>query len=69
MAMLAADTSIIDERVLNGLKDTYAALGVPIEPTIQAIQAMKEGGDPASRGLKQARKWMFTWITSFNGLS
>ena len=41
-AMLAADTSIIDERVLNGLKDTYAALGVPIEPTIQAIQAMKE---------------------------
>jgi allophycocyanin beta subunit len=41
-AMLAADTSIIDERVLNGLKDTYAALGVPVEPTIQAIQAMKE---------------------------
>ncbi len=41
-AMLAADASIIDERILNGLNDTYAALGVPIEPTIQAIQAMKE---------------------------
>jgi allophycocyanin beta subunit len=41
-AMLAADTSILDERVLNGLKDTYASLGVPIEPTIQALQAMKE---------------------------
>jgi allophycocyanin beta subunit len=41
-AMLAADASIIEERVLNGLKDTYSALGVPIEPTIQAIQAMKE---------------------------
>lgn len=41
-AMLAADKSILDERVLNGLKDTYQSLGVPIEPTIQAVQAMKE---------------------------
>ena len=41
-AMLAADTSILDERVLNGLNDTYSSLGVPIEPTIQALQAMKE---------------------------
>ena len=40
-AMLAADASILDERILNGLKDTYASLGVPIEPTIQAVQAMK----------------------------
>ena len=41
-AMLAADTSILDERLLNGLNDTYSSLGVPIEPTIQALQAMKE---------------------------
>lgn len=41
-AMLAADASILDERVLNGLNDTYSSLGVPIEPTIQALQAMKE---------------------------
>ena len=41
-AMLAADTSILDERVLNSLRDTYLSLGVPIEPTIQAIQALKE---------------------------
>lgn len=41
-AMLADDASILDERVLNGLKDTYSSLGVPIEPTIQAVQAMKE---------------------------
>ena len=41
-AMLADDPSILDERVLSGLKETYDALGVPIEPTIQAIQAMKE---------------------------
>lgn len=40
-AMLAADTSILDERVLNGLRETYRSLGVPVESSIQAIQAMK----------------------------
>jgi allophycocyanin beta subunit len=41
-AMLAGDPAILDERVLNGLKETYNALGVPISATVQAIQAMKE---------------------------
>ena len=41
-AMLAGDTSILDERVLNGLKETYNSLGVPIGATVQSIQAMKE---------------------------
>ncbi|WP_448561251.1 allophycocyanin subunit beta [Trichothermofontia sp.] len=41
-AMLAGDPSILDERVLNGLKETYNSLGVPISSTIQAIQAIKE---------------------------
>ncbi len=41
-AMLAGDASILDERVLNGLKETYNSLGVPVVSTIQAIQAMKE---------------------------
>ncbi|ABB56358.1 allophycocyanin subunit beta [Synechococcus elongatus] len=41
-AMLAGDTSILDERVLNGLKETYNSLGVPIGATVQAIQAIKE---------------------------
>ena len=41
-AMLAGDPSILDERVLNGLKETYNSLGVPIGATIQAIQSMKE---------------------------
>jgi allophycocyanin beta subunit len=41
-AMLAGDPSILDERVLNGLKETYNSLGVPSGSTIQAIQAMKE---------------------------
>lgn len=41
-AMLAADPSILDERILEGLRDTYLSLGVPIEPTIQVLQAMKD---------------------------
>jgi len=41
-AMLAGDPSILDERVLNGLKETYNSLGVPVGATVQAIQAMKE---------------------------
>ncbi|NEP58569.1 MAG: allophycocyanin subunit beta [Symploca sp. SIO2G7] len=41
-AMLAADTSLLDEQVLNGLKDTYLSLGVPLATTVDAIQAMKD---------------------------
>jgi len=41
-AMLAGDTSILEERVLNGLKETYNSLGVPVGATVQAIQAIKE---------------------------
>ncbi|NHC37040.1 allophycocyanin subunit beta [Scytonema millei] len=41
-AMLADDPSIIEERVLFGLKETFSTLGVPIQPTVQAVQAMKE---------------------------
>jgi len=40
--MLAGDTSILEERVLNGLKETYNSLGVPVGATVQAIQAIKE---------------------------
>ena len=61
--MLAGDTSILDERVLNGLKETYNSLGVPIGATVQAIQAMKEvvAGLVA---LMLARKWVSTSTTS-----
>ncbi|MEL6555304.1 MAG: allophycocyanin subunit beta [Cyanobacteria bacterium J06621_11] len=41
-AMLAGDSSILDERVLNGLKETYNSLGVPVGATIRAVQSMKE---------------------------
>jgi allophycocyanin beta subunit len=41
-AMLAGDVSILDERILNGLRETYNSLGVPIGGTIRAVQALKE---------------------------
>lgn len=41
-AMLAGDPSILEERVLNGLRETYNSLGVPIGGTVRAVQAMKE---------------------------
>ncbi|MEO1095031.1 MAG: allophycocyanin subunit beta [Cyanobacteria bacterium J06638_28] len=41
-AMLAGDASILDERVLNGLKETYSSLGVPVGATVRSVQAMKE---------------------------
>jgi allophycocyanin beta subunit len=41
-AMLAGDPSILDERVLNGLKETYNSLGVPVGATVRAVQSMKE---------------------------
>ena len=41
-AMLAGDVSILDERILNGLRETYNSLGVPISATIRAVQSLKE---------------------------
>nr|QFV16945.1 allophycocyanin B18 chain [Cyanidioschyzon merolae]QFV17124.1 allophycocyanin B18 chain [Cyanidioschyzon merolae] len=41
-AILAGDMSILNERVLTGLADTYNSLGVPIGPTIIGINQLKE---------------------------
>lgn len=41
-ALVAGDTDVLDERVLEGLRETYNSLGVPIGPTVQGIQIMKE---------------------------
>ncbi|WP_287129422.1 allophycocyanin subunit beta [Candidatus Cyanaurora vandensis] len=57
-AMVAGDTSVIDERVLNGLKETYNSLGVPIPSTIVGINAMKNvvagmvGGEAGAEAAK-----------------
>jgi phycobilisome core component len=41
-ALIAGDTNVLDERVLQGLRETYNSLGVPIGPTVVGIQIMKE---------------------------
>lgn len=40
-ALLAGDASVLDDRCLNGLKETYSALGVPTSSTVRAVQIMK----------------------------
>ena len=41
-AFLAGDASILDNRCLNGLRETYSALGIPTISVISAMQKMKE---------------------------
>lgn len=40
-ALLAGDPSVLDDRCLNGLRETYQALGVPTGSTARAVQIMK----------------------------
>nr|YP_010338482.1 allophycocyanin beta 18 subunit [Rhodaphanes brevistipitata]UNJ18432.1 allophycocyanin beta 18 subunit [Rhodaphanes brevistipitata] len=41
-ALVAGNNNILEERVLDGLKDTYNSLQVPIAPTIRSIDFLKE---------------------------
>nr|YP_010337349.1 phycocyanin beta subunit [Pulvinaster venetus]UNJ16934.1 phycocyanin beta subunit [Pulvinaster venetus] len=41
-AMIAGDSSVLDDRCLNGLKETYQALGVPSASVAVGVQKMKE---------------------------
>jgi len=41
-ALLADDVTILDERVLNGLDDTYKSLGVPTGPTVRVIALLAD---------------------------
>ncbi len=41
-ALVAGDNDVLDERVLEGLRETYNSLGVPGGPTVRGIQIMKE---------------------------
>jgi phycobilisome core component len=41
-ALVAGSMDVLDERVLQGLRETYNSLGVPIGPTVSGIQIMKE---------------------------
>lgn len=41
-ALMAGNNNILNDRVLNGLRDTYNSLGVPIAPTARSIQILQE---------------------------
>ena len=41
-SLLADDVTILDERVLNGLDDTYKSLGVPTGPTVRGIALLAD---------------------------
>jgi phycocyanin beta chain len=41
-AMLAGDVSVLDDGCLNGLRETYIALGTPTASVARAVQKMKE---------------------------
>ncbi|MBK4729172.1 phycocyanin subunit beta [Oxynema sp. CENA135] len=41
-AMLAGDASVLDDRCLNGLRETYQALGTPGGTVASGIQKMKD---------------------------
>nr|QCI04435.1 Allogcyanin beta 18 subunit [Antithamnion hubbsii] len=41
-ALIAGDTDILNERVLDGLRDTYNSLSVPLSPTVRSIRILEE---------------------------
>jgi phycocyanin beta chain len=41
-AMIAGDSSVLDDRCLNGLRETYQALGVPGASVALGVEKMKE---------------------------
>ncbi|MBW4681834.1 MAG: phycocyanin subunit beta [Microcoleus vaginatus WJT46-NPBG5] len=41
-AMIAGDASVLDDRCLNGLRETYQALGVPGGSVANGVQKMKD---------------------------
>nr|YP_009504628.1 allophycocyanin beta 18 subunit [Cyanophora biloba]AWW13823.1 allophycocyanin beta 18 subunit [Cyanophora biloba] len=41
-SIISADVDVLDERVLDGLKETYNSLGVSIAPTVRAIELLRD---------------------------
>ncbi|MBD2088521.1 phycocyanin subunit beta [Microcoleus sp. FACHB-1515] len=55
-ALMAGDASVLDDRCLNGLRETYQALGVPGGSTAAGVSKMKEiaigiANDPDAPGI------------------
>lgn len=41
-ALVAGNNDVLNERVLQGLRETYNSLGVPIAPTVRGIEIMRD---------------------------
>uniref|UniRef100_UPI0030018759 allophycocyanin beta 18 subunit n=1 Tax=Anunuuluaehu liula TaxID=3049639 RepID=UPI0030018759 len=41
-AIIAGNTNILNERVLDGLRETYNSLNVPLAPTVRSIKILEE---------------------------
>ena len=65
-ALLAGDPSVLDDRCLNGLKETYMALGVPIANAVRAVEIMKVAAVAIMTETNSGRK-MFKGINSGSG--
>ncbi len=65
-ALLAGDPSVLDDRCLNGLKETYVALGVPLANAARAVEIMKVATVAIMTETNSGRK-MFEGINSGSG--
>ncbi len=65
-ALLAGDSSVLDDRCINGLKETYLALGVPLANAVRAIEIMKIATVAIMTETNTGRK-MFEGINSGSG--
>ena len=59
-AILAGDASVLDDRCLNGLKETYAALGVPTTSASRAVGIMKAAAVAFTTNTASQRKFDIT---------
>lgn len=55
-ALLAGDPSVLEDRCLNGLKETYIALGVPTNSSVRAVSIMKASATAFVAGTASDRK-------------
>ena len=66
VALIAGDPSVLEDRCLNGLKETYLALGVPTSNAIRAVEIMKIATVAIMTETNTGRK-MFKGINSGSG--
>ncbi len=59
-AVLAGDASVLEDRCLNGLKETYTALGVPTTSTARAVGIMKAAAVAFVNNTASKRKSNYT---------